>query len=1125
MAIDVGSAVGHLDLDINGFLKGLKTAQDEAEDTTKRISSTIGGHLQTAGKNLETVGSTLTKAVTAPIVGLGGLIVKTSSSFESAMSRVQAISGASGGELQKLNKKAQELGATTAWSASEVADGMTEMAKAGWSANDIIDGMAGVLNAASASGEDLAQVSTIVADAITGFGLKAKDASRVADLLTESANAGTIDITDLGESFKYISPIAKTMGFSIEDVTTAISAMSMSGIKGSQAGTSLRTMLTRMVKPTDDVKNAMDELGIKLTNQDGSFKSLNTIMSEMRGKFSGMTDEQKTYYATVLAGQEGMSGLLSILGLTQEEYDKISESMKNCSGVAEDTAKTMLDNFGGQLTILKSSLEGVAIQFGEVLLPYFKNFVAWVQKVVLKLQSMTKEQKEQIVKWAAFAAAIGPTLLVFGKLTSTVGKLMSAFGAVPKVVSTVQKDFKLLQLGITHIQEGFALSKAGFSGLGKEASVLGSFLGGLSAPMIASAAAVGVLVAAFATLLKTNEDFRNKMTSTFNEITSAFSAFFSGISERFNALGINLESIVNVIKSVWLGFCNLLAPIFESAFAQVSTVISTVLNVILGIVDVFIGVFTGNWSQAWNGIKEIFSSVWEGIKASFSNVGSLLGGVANSILSWFGTSLSGIWSSITGFFSTLWNNITGTISSLGSSIIGALSSVVNGVVSFFINLPTNVSNIFNSIVSAVSNWGANMVAKGKEVGTNFISAVLQFFTDLPYKVGYEIGYTIGTIAKWSVAMVQTAKQMGSDFINAVVSFFTQLPSRIYNFVTTAYNNVVAWDVNMANKAREMGSNFISAVISFFTQLPSRVYNFIMQVYNSVATWTVNMVNKARETGSNFVNSVVSYISSMPSRILQFFNRAISSARSWVSSMGAKGREAGSSLLKNVVNTAKQIPSHMLNIGKNIVNGVWRGIVSAKNAFVSNVKGFFKGIVDGAKSALGIHSPSTVFANEIGIYLPPGVTNGFKSAMPAMLRNIQGMLNKGVNNLNINDIAVSMVGSVGDFSSAVKSMYNDIAVWFDSIDTRIGKSVDNMLKSLNTLIQTGNLFINSDGSVGYVGYNGFDRNNNSSGYVDVKKPKGDNGNGDTFIFNSPKPIDEIEASRQMKKTKQELAEGF
>lgn len=1042
VAIDVGSAVGHLDLDINGFLKSLKTAQNEAGDTTKRISSTIVGHLQSAGKNLETVGSTLTKTVTAPIIGLGGLVVKTSSTFESAMSRVQAVSGASGGELQKLSKKAQELGATTAWSASEVADGMTEMAKAGWSASDIVDGMAGVLNSASASGEDLAQVSTIVADAITGFGLKAKDASRVADLLTQSANAGTIDITDLGESFKYISPIAKTMGFSIEDVTTAISAMSMSGIKGSQAGTALRTMLARMVKPTDDVKSAMDELGIKLTNSDGSFKSLNTIVSEMRGSFSGMTDEQKTYYATVLAGQEGMSGLLSLLSLSQGEYDKLADSMNNCKGVAEDTAKTMLDNFGGQLTILKSSLEGVAIQFGEVLLPIFKNFVDWVQKVVLKLQSMTKEQKEQIVRWALLIGAVGPIIKIFGMLSSTIGKLMSAFETTKKVISAVRKDFKLLQLGITHIQEGFALSKAGFSGLGKEASVLGSFLGGLSAPMIASAAAVGVLVTAFMTLWKTNEQFRNNMTATFKEITANFSAFFSGISERFGALGVSLESIVNVIKSVWLGFCNLLAPIFESAFSQVSTVINTVLNVILGIVDVFIGVFTGNWTQAWNGVKEIFSSVWEGIKASFSNVGSLLGGVANSILSWFGTSLSGIWSSITGFF----------------------------------------TNMGSSIVNAVSSFAVNVVNKGKEMAVNFINAVVTFFTNLPYKIGYFLGYTLTTIAAWTVSMVNSAREMGTNFINAVVTFFRNLPTNVMNFLTSAYNTVRQWDINM--------------------------------------------VNSAKQVGINFVNNVVNFIGQLPSNISRWFNSTINSARNFVNGLGAKGREAGQSLLNNIVNIARSIPSKMLSIGSNIVDGVWKGILSAKNRFVSNVKGFFKGIVDGAKSALGIHSPSTVFANEIGIYLPPGVTNGFKSAMPAMLRNIQGMLNKGVNNLSINDIAVSMVGSVGDFSSAVKSMYNDIAVWFDSIDTRIGKSVDNMLKSLNTLIQTGNLFVNSDGSIGYVGYNGFDRKNNSNGYVDVKDPsKGNGGNGDTFIFNSPKPIDEIEASRQMKKTKQELAEGF
>ena len=194
------------------------------------------------------------------------------------MSEVKAISGATGKEFDALRNKAIELGASTAFSAGEVAEAMTEMAKAGWSSQQIIDGMGGVLDAAAASGEGLAIVSTIVADTVTGFGLAASDSSKIADLLTQAANSGTIGVTDLGESFKYIAPVAASMGLSVEDVTTAISAMSMAGIKGSQAGTSLRTMLTRMVKPTDAVADAMEELGLELANEDGSF-SENLILN------------------------------------------------------------------------------------------------------------------------------------------------------------------------------------------------------------------------------------------------------------------------------------------------------------------------------------------------------------------------------------------------------------------------------------------------------------------------------------------------------------------------------------------------------------------------------------------------------------------------------------------------------------------------------------------------------------------------------------------------------------------------------------------------------------------------------------------------------------------------------
>ena len=240
--MDLGSIVAHLKLDMSDFSNKVKDALYEVEGFSDKF-----GTLGKTGQTLQSIGTALTTYVTTPLVGLGTVAAKTFADFDKGMAEVKAITGATGDEFAKLEQLAIKLGASTAFSATEVANAMTEMGKAGWSSTEIYDGMSGVLNAAAASGEDLGLVSTVVADAITGFGLSAKDSARLADLMTQAANGGTIGIGDLGESFKYISPLAKTMGFSVEDVTTAITAMSMSGIKGSQAGTALRTAISAMV--------------------------------------------------------------------------------------------------------------------------------------------------------------------------------------------------------------------------------------------------------------------------------------------------------------------------------------------------------------------------------------------------------------------------------------------------------------------------------------------------------------------------------------------------------------------------------------------------------------------------------------------------------------------------------------------------------------------------------------------------------------------------------------------------------------------------------------------------------------------------------------------------------------
>ena len=1098
MAVDVGSATGYLDLDISGFLANLRTAQSEADNVSKNMATKVGNNITGIGKSMTSVGSTLTKSVTVPLLGIGTAGLKVASDFDSAMSGVKAISGATGEEFDALRAKAIELGGSTAFSANEVAEAMTEMAKAGWDSQQILDGMGGVLDAAAASGENLGIVSTIVADAITGFGMEAKESTRVADLLTQSANSGTIGINDLGESFKYIAPVAGSMGLSIEDVTTALSAMSMSGIKGSQAGTSLRGVLTRMVKPTDQVAAAMDELGIVLTNSDGTFKSLDQILSEMRGSFSGLTDEQKTYYAATLAGQEGMSGLLSLLNMSQEEYDEIAASMDNAGGVAKETAEVMRDNLSADVEELGGSLESLAITLAEHIIPHLRTFVQWLTELVGKFTDLDPETQKTILKFAGIAAAIGPVILVIGKLVTAVGSVVTTFGKIPGAIAKAKGAFTAVSAAI----------------------------GGISAPVVAVVAVIATLVAAFKHLWDTNEEFRNKMIAIWNQIKGTFDKLCQGIVDRLNKLGFDFENIGEVLSAIWKGFCDLLAPYFEGVFQYIADTFDTIVNVILGVLDFFIAIFTGDWEGAWNAIKGIFESVWNGIVAWFQNIGNTLLGMLDVVLGWFGTTWDETWTNIKQFFVDIWNGITSFFSNVINSIKMAVSNFITTIINFFAQLPTNIANFITNAYNSVVTWVSNMVAKAREMGQNFLNAVVSFFTNLPYKVGYFIGNTLTNIVIWVGNMVTKAREMGTNFLDTVVSFFTQLPGKILQFITSAFNNIQTWATNMVNKAREMGTNFINNVVSFFTQLPGKVLQFITSAFNNVQTWATNMANKAREMGTNFINNVVSFMRQLPGKIKQFLDSAINNLRTWVTQMGQKGREAVQSLINNVISAASGIASKVASIGSDIVSGVWNGIKGAVGWFKDKVTSFFSGIVDGVKDALGIGSPSKVFRDEIGRWLPPGVVKGFEAAMPSAMKAIQKDLNKGIDNIDTDDISIGAGITVSGFADKLKSIYNEVALWFESIESRIGNSVDSMMQSLDMLIRAGQVIVNSDGTLGYIGYNGFTKiptSNDDNRYGGSDRDS--RGGGDTFIFNSPKAIDEIEAARQMKQTKRDIAEGF
>ena len=1025
MAVDVGSAVGYLDLDISGFLAGLRSAQSEADTTSKNIATKIGNNFQSVGKSLTSVGTTLTKNVTVPLAGIATVGLKTASDFESAMSNVKAISGATGEEFDELRQKAIDLGGSTAFSATEVADAMTEMAKAGWNTEQIIAGMGGVLDAAAASGESLGTVSTIVADAITGFGMEAKESTRVADLLTQAANSGTIGINDLGESFKYIAPVASSMGLSIEDVTTALSAMSMSGIKGSQAGTSLRGMLTRMVKPTDDVAAAMDELGIVLTNSDGTFKSLDQILSEMRGSFSGLTDEQKTYYAATLAGQEGMSGLLSLLNMSQEEYDEIAASMDNAGGVAQETAAVMRDNLSADVEELMGSLESLAITLASLIVPALRDFVQWLTQLINKFTALRPKTRKTILTIVGIAAAIGPVILVIGKLVTAVGSVVTAFGKLKAAVPAIKG-------GLVAIKGAIA---------------------GISAPVAAVVAVIGVLIAAFVNLWKTNEEFRNNIIGIWNEIKDTLSGFFDGIVERLNALGFDFENIMDVLKAAWDAFCSLLAPVFEGAFQIISNILETVTGVLTGILDVFIGLFTGNWDQFLQGIKGIFESIWNGIVSFVQNIWNTIVGLLDAFLNLFGTNIENVMTSISNFFQSIWN----------------------GIKSFFGNLWENLKSIVSTAIEAIQN-----------TITNILNAIVTFWQNIWNGIKTFASTVWDSIKSVITSTFNAIKGTIENILNGISTTWSNIWNGIKSAVSTIWNGI-----------KSAVSGAINSVKSAVQSILETIKNIWSNGWNTVKSALNNAWEGIKTGVSNGINNVLLFIQELPEKIL--------------SALGDVG-------------------SLLLDAGKSIINGFFDGLKSAWDS----VTGWIGGIGNWIAENKGPEDYDKKLLVPAGNWIMEGLGKGLGEGFEGVKDQVSGMGNDIVNSFDVSEIPVGFElettklpeAGVKTFKDTIKSVYNDVALWFESIEARINGSIQRMTESLAGLISQGRLIVNSDGTLGYIGYNGFTKiptSNDDNRYGGSDRDS--RGGGDTFIFNSPKAIDEIEAARQMKQTKRDIAEGF
>ena len=699
----------------------LKRLQEQAATTSVTLEkiAAAGDKFEKAGDSITNAGKQISVA-SAAVTGLGVAAVKTAADFDSAMANVAAISGATGDDLQALRDKAREMGEKTKFSASEAADAMSYMAMAGWKTGDMLSGIEGIMHLAAASGEDLATTSDIVTDALTAFGLTAEDSAHFADILAAASSNANTNVSMMGETFKYCAPVAGALGYSAEDVAEAIGLMGNAGIKSTQAGTALRTMMTKLQGELKLSGEALGEVTIQTANADGSMRELSDILADCRTAFSKMSESEAAAAAETLVGKNAMSGFLALMNSAPGDIDKLRNAIENCDGSAENMAAIMQDNLNGQLTILKSQLEELAISFGEMLMPVIRKVVTAVQGFVDKLNNMDEAQRKTIITIGLVIAALGPFLVILGTVISTVGKSMKAY-------ASATKGIKKLMVAV----------KSGTGIFGK----LGAALGGISAPVLAIVAVIAVLVAAFTHLWKTNDGFRENIIATWTQIKETVSNFCQGIVDRLNSLGFEFSSITEVLKAVWDGFCNLLGPVFEGAFRFISDTLSTVLDVILNTVDFFIAVFSGDWEGAWEAVKNIFSSIWNGLVSWFTNILETIKGVLDVALGWIGSSWEQVWSGVKNFFTNIWNGIKAFISSTINSISTTISNVITGIKTtvnnVFSAIKTTISNIFNGIKdTATSVWNAIKTAittpieNAKEKVREAINAIKGFFSGL-----------------------------------------------------------------------------------------------------------------------------------------------------------------------------------------------------------------------------------------------------------------------------------------------------------------------------------------------------------------------------------------------------------
>lgn len=744
MVSALSDVVVKITANINEFKANLQEAQSKLEGFGKDVTKTSA--------NFATVGKVAGIAGAAVAAGLG-YAVKTAADFDSQMSKVKALSGATQEEFKALRDAAIDLGSKSVFSASQAAEGMSILAAAGLDSQQVIAAMPGLLDAAAASGEDFANVSDIMVSSMSGFGLQAADMGHIADVLASAANASSISISDIGYSLKYVAPVAKTAGMSIEEVSSALAVLGNAGIKAETAGTTLRMALIRLAAPPKEAAEMMQQLGLNIVDAQGKMLPMKDLIGQLHEKFAGLSDSQKMNAASTIFGAEAMSGMLTLIDAGPGKIDELTQSFKTADGAANKMATTMTDNLNGSLEQLKGAAESALISIGSALSPAIRVIADGVQAIINGFNSLPGPVQNTIAIIVAVGAVL--TLLAAG--------VAMIVGFIPAVLG------------------GFAA----LAGMGLTVAGAFTFLLGTVLPIVAAIAAViaiGVLLYThwdeikaftFATWQAISDfvvgvwtGIGSFLTSTWASLSAAATAFIEGVKTFFTT---GFQAILDTVSSVW----GQIDGVFKAYTGTIQALITAFWKILKTITaTVFLAIYyiiTGQWDK----IGEVFAAAsvkLQGILGDFWNtVKQLWADSFNQLLN----TASDIWNRI----QTLWNNSLDSLKNAWTNswdyIWQTLQNAWNNILNLFRTAPGQIANAMQQIADNVWNTFTSMAnsaySAGKDLIWGFINGVGDMAGVLANKVSNVVGNAVSA-AKRALGIQSPSKVFKSIGVYSVKGF-------------------------------------------------------------------------------------------------------------------------------------------------------------------------------------------------------------------------------------------------------------------------------------------------------------------------------------------------------------------